>query len=98
VVPVVEELAYRGYLLRRLVAEDFEAVSYGAVGWVPLLVTAMAFGVLYGSMWLPAVGAGVAYGLVVMRSGRLGEAVSAHVVSNLLVAAWVLTTGQWQLW
>lgn len=97
-VPVAEELAYRGYLLRRLVAENFEAVSYGAVGWIPLLVTAIAFGVLHGAMWLSGVAAGVVYGLVLMRTGRLGEAVSAHILSNLLVAGWVLTTGQWQLW
>jgi exosortase E/protease (VPEID-CTERM system) len=97
-VPVAEELAYRGYLLRRLIAENFEGVSYGAVGWIPLAVTAVAFGVLHGAMWLPGVAAGVAYGLVLMRTGRLGEAVSAHVVSNLLVAGWVLAAGQWQLW
>lgn len=98
VAPVAEELAYRGYLLRRLVAEDFETVLYGAVGWMPLIVTAAAFGVLHGAMWLPGVAAGVVYGLVLMRTGRLGDAVAAHVVSNLLVAGWVLGAGQWQLW
>ena len=98
VIPVVEELAYRGYLLRRLVAESFEAVSYGAVGWIPLLVTAIAFGVLHGPMWLPGVAAGVVYGLVAIHTERLGEAVSAHLVTNLLIAGWVLCAGQWQLW
>ena len=98
VMPVVEELAYRGYLLRRLVAESFEAVSYRAVGRMPLVVTAIAFGVLHGAMWLPGVAAGVVYGLVVMRTGRLGEAVSAHLATNLLIAGWVLCAGQWQLW
>src|SRR6185437_2484894 len=57
VAPLVEELAYRGYLLRRLVAQDFEAVPFGAVGWVPLLVTALAFGVLHGPLWLPGIAA-----------------------------------------
>ena len=98
VVPVAEELAYRGYLLRRLVAEDFEAVPFGAIGWVPLLLTAIAFGAPHGGMWLPGVIAGVVYGVVLVRTGRLGEAVSAHLVTNLLVASWVLAAGQWQLW
>lgn len=97
-VPIVEELAYRGYLLRRLIAEDFEAVAFGAVGWIPLLVTAIAFGVLHGPLWLPGIAAGLAYGLVLMRTGRMGEAVAAHATSNLLIAAAALLAGQWQLW
>lgn len=98
VVPVVEELAYRGYLLRRLRADDFEAVSFQSVGWIALLVTAVAFGVLNGPLWLPGITAGIAYGLIVIRTGRIGEAVAAHATTNLLLAACVLTAGQWQLW
>lgn len=97
-VPIAEELAYRGYLMRRLRAEDFESVAFGSVGWPCLLVTALAFGVLHGPLWLPGIVAGVAYGLVLMRTGRMGEAVAAHATSNLLLAVWVLAAGQWQLW
>ena len=97
VVPLVEELAYRGYLLRRLVAEDFEAVPFRTIGWLPLFVTALAFGALHGPLWLPGIAAGLAYGLVLIRTGRMGEAVAAHLTSNLLIAAWVLGAGQWQL-
>ncbi len=98
VVPLAEELAYRGYLLRRLVGADFESVPFGAVGWMPLLVSALAFGALHGAMWLPGIAAGLAYGLVLTRTGRMGEAVAAHATSNLLLAVWLLTLGQWQLW
>jgi exosortase E/protease (VPEID-CTERM system) len=98
VVPIAEELAYRGYLMRRLLAEDFESVAFASVGWVSLLVTAVASGVLHGALWLPGIAAGIAYGLVLIRTGRMGEAVAAHVSANLLLAAWVLTAGQWQLW
>lgn len=98
VVPVAEELAYRGYLLRRLIAENFETVPFESIGWVPLLVTAIAFAVLHGPLWLPGIAAGVAYGLVLIRTGRIGEAAAAHATTNLLLAVWVLTAGQWQLW
>lgn len=98
VVPIAEELAYRGYLLRRLMAEDFEAVPFGSIGWVPLLVAAAAFGVLHGAMWLPGTVAGIAYGFLLIHTGRMGEAVAAHATTNLLIAAWALTLGQWQLW
>jgi exosortase E/protease (VPEID-CTERM system) len=98
VVPIAEELAYRGYLMRRLLAEDFESVAFASVGWVSLLVAAVASGVLHGALWLPGIAAGIAYGLVLIRTGRMGEAVAAHVTANLLLAASVLTAGQWQLW
>jgi exosortase E/protease (VPEID-CTERM system) len=98
VLPLAGELAYRGYLMRRLLAEDFESVSFASIGWMPLLVTAAAFGVLHGTLWLPGIAAGAAYGLVLIRTGRMGEAVAAHATSNLLIAASVLAAGQWQLW
>jgi CAAX prenyl protease-like protein len=97
-VPIAEELAYRGYLLRRISESDFEAVSFQSVRWPALCVTAVIFGLAHGAFWLPAIVAGLAYGLVVMRRGRLGEAVLAHATTNALVAVAVLGWHQWQLW
>ena len=96
--PIVEELAYRGYLMRRLMATDFEHVPLQSVGWLPLLLTALAFGALHGSMWPPAIAAGLVYGLIAIRTGRLGEAVAAHVATNALIVVCVLAGGWWQLW
>lgn len=96
--PIAEELAYRGYLMRRPLGEDFESIPFRSVGWTALLVTALAFGVLHGALWLPGIVAGVGYGLILIRTGRMGEAVAAHATTNLLLAAWVLAAGQWQLW
>ena len=98
VVPIAEELAYRGYLMRRLMSSDFESVPYGRVAPAALLASALAFGVAHGSMWLPATLAGVLYGGLLKRSGRLGEAVAAHATTNALIAGCVLLRGQWQLW
>jgi exosortase E/protease (VPEID-CTERM system) len=97
-VPVAEELAYRGYLMRRLVNADFEAVPYQSVGWVSLAITAVVFGFAHGTMWLPGIAAGLAYGLLVVRRGTLGEAVIAHGTTNALLAATVLLGDQWQFW
>jgi membrane protease YdiL (CAAX protease family) len=41
---------------------------------------------------------GVTFGLVYMRSGRLGEAVVAHATLNGLLTAAVLGASQWELW
>src|SRR6185437_3292764 len=97
-VPLVEELAYRGYLLRRLVAADFQSVPFARIGWVPVLVSALAFGLVHGPLWLPGIAAGVMFARLLIRTGRMGEAVAAHGVANALIGASVLLWHQWQLW
>lgn len=96
--PLVEELAYRGYLLRRLVAADFESVSFAAVGWMPLLVTSMACGILGGTLWPAGIAAGIVLGMLLIRTRSMGEAVAAHALANILLCAAVLLWHQWQLW
>ncbi len=98
IIPIAEELAYRGYLLRRLVAPDFAAVRFEGVGSWPLLVSAAVFGAAHGGMWPPALVAGLAYGLLVTRTGRLGEAVCSHATTNGLIAAAVLLGDRRELW
>ncbi len=98
VVPIAEELAYRGYLLRRIAAADFECVPFAQVGGWALLVSSVVFGVGHGSMWLPGIIAGVIYGALAIRTGRLGEAVVAHATTNALIAGYVLLRPAWQLW
>jgi exosortase E/protease (VPEID-CTERM system) len=97
-VPIAEELAYRGYLLRRLMKADFDAVSFHQVRWAALVLSAIAFGFTHGAFWLPGIAAGLAYGLLAIRTGRIGEAVIAHGLTNALLAAYVLLFDQWQLW
>lgn len=97
-VPIAEELAYRGYLMRRLVRADFESVRFADVRWPALAVCAAAFGIMHGAMWLPATLAGMAYGTIAIKTGRIGEAVVAHATTNAFIAAAVLLFDQWQLW
>jgi exosortase E/protease (VPEID-CTERM system) len=97
-VPIAEELAFRGFLMRRLASPDFESVAWRTLQWLPFVVSSMVFGFFHGERWLAGTLAGMAYALVLMRRGRIGEAVVAHAITNALLAAWVLTTGQWQLW
>jgi exosortase E/protease (VPEID-CTERM system) len=97
-VPLSEELAFRGFLLRRLVSADFESVPFRGVHWVALGLSSGVFGLLHGGRWLTGIVAGVLFGLVQARRGRIGDAVVAHGVSNTLLAAGVLLSGQWQYW
>jgi exosortase E/protease (VPEID-CTERM system) len=97
-VPIAEELAFRGFLLRRLVSQDFESVSFTRFNWFALVVSSVLFGALHGSRWPAGIVAGLVYAYAVMRRGRIGEAVAAHATTNALLAAYVLAFGQWQLW
>jgi len=96
-VPLAEELAFRGYLTRRLIASDFQAVPPGRLTWWSLLVSSVLFGALHGR-WVAGTLAGIAYGLAYHRRGELTDAVVAHGVTNGLIAAAVLFTGAWSLW
>lgn len=97
-VPVAEELAFRGYLLRRLESADFEKVSWQSRRWMPFVVSSLAFGLMHESRWLGGVVAGAAYALVQIRRGRLGDAIAAHAVTNAALAALVWYTGDWRYW
>jgi CAAX prenyl protease-like protein len=97
-VPIAEELAYRGYLMRRLIKADFESVPYRSVRWPALTAAAVVFGLAHGVLWPAGVVAGLAYGWILIRRGSLGEAIAAHTTSNALIAATVLAANQWQLW
>ena len=97
-VPIAEELAYRGYLLRRFKSADFDSVRFGAAGPWALLLSSIVFGAGHGTWWLPATAAGLLYGILPMRTERIGEAIAAHATTNGLIAVWVLLLQQWQLW
>ncbi len=97
VAPLVEELAFRGFLLRRIVAADFTAVPFEAVGAVAVVVSSAAFGALQHRA-LAGGAAGLVYALVAKRTGRLRDAVVAHAVTGALVAALVLGQGRFDLW
>jgi exosortase E/protease (VPEID-CTERM system) len=97
-VPVAEELAFRGFLMRRLNSPEFETVPFTQVTWAGVALSSVAFGLLHGDRWLAGIAAGVLYALVARRTGRLGESVAAHSITNGLLALYVLATGNWQYW
>lgn len=97
VVPVVEELAFRGFLLRRLVSSDFRDVPYGQWHWPAVLISSVAFAAVH-QQWVGGFVAGVLYAYAQKRRGLLSDAVVAHAVTNALIAAQVLFAGHWSLW
>jgi exosortase E/protease (VPEID-CTERM system) len=97
-VPIAEELAFRGFLLRRLISPDFEKVGCRSFTFLSVLGSSIAFGMLQGDRWRAGTIAGVIYALTFRQYGRIGDAVVAHAITNGLLAAWVLHSSAWQLW
>jgi len=97
-VPLAEELAFRGFIARRMISANVEEVNYRGLSLSAVLVSSLIFGVLHGRMWLPGLLAGVIFALVAKLRGRLGEAVAAHATANLLIALWVIASGNYSLW
>jgi exosortase E/protease (VPEID-CTERM system) len=97
-VPLAEELAFRGFLLRRLICQGFESVSFRRVSCFSLLASSAVFGLLHGDYWLSGSIAGILFGLAATRRARLGEAVVAHATANCFLTAYVLIYHKWHLW
>jgi exosortase E/protease (VPEID-CTERM system) len=97
-VPLAEELAFRGFLMRRLIAPDFDSVPFRRFTWVALLASSAIFGILHGGYWFAGSIAGILFGWAAIRRGRIGDAVVAHATANALLAAYILTYHKWHLW
>ena len=97
-VPIAEELAFRGYLARRLINREFAAIPFSSLTLVSIGISSLVFGLFHGRQWMVGLVAGLAYAAVLKWKGRIGDAVVAHATSNLLLAAWVLLRGDWAQW
>ena len=96
-VPVMEELFWRSFLMRWLEHPVFEGVNPQRVGARALVLSTFVF-MLAHPLWLAAIVAGLAYALLYRYTGKLWTAVIAHAVTNGALGIWVVATGQWQFW
>ena len=96
-VPLMEELFWRSFLMRWLQAPTFEGVDPTRVGLKAIVLSTFVF-VLAHTLWLAAAVAGLAYAWLYVRSGKLWLPVIAHAVTNGVLGAWVIATGNWQFW
>jgi exosortase E/protease (VPEID-CTERM system) len=96
VTPVVEELAFRGYLQRALSAKRFESIPIGTLTMVGVVGSSLAFAALH-ERWLSAAIAGALYALLASRGTRLTDAVAAHIASNAAIAIIAFSTNDLSL-
>ncbi|MEI2679547.1 MAG: CAAX prenyl protease-related protein [Burkholderiaceae bacterium] len=97
IVPVMEELFWRSFLMRWFDNEIFEGVVPQLVGLRAIVLSTFVF-MLAHTLWLAAIVAGLAYAWLYRRTGKLWVPVIAHAVTNGLLGIWVVMTGNWAFW
>jgi hypothetical protein len=97
-VPIVEELFWRGWLMRWLVDKNVLKVPLGT--YVPSVfwIVAVLFASEHGPYWEVGLAAGVIYNWWLIRTKTLADCILAHAVTNGLLAVYVVAAGHWQYW
>lgn len=97
VVPVMEELFWRSFMLRWIDRHDFIQMPPGNVSLRAIIVSSLLFASEH-QLWLAGLIAGLVYGVLYMRSGNLWVPIISHAVTNAALGAWILATGNWRFW
>jgi hypothetical protein len=98
IVPPVEEIFYRSFLYRYFVKLDFRAMPLGQFHALSFVVTSVIFGLVHPDRWLAGILCGLAYQWLVIRKNRLGDAMTAHAITNFLLGIWIVWKGAWSFW
>jgi CAAX prenyl protease-like protein len=97
VVPPLEEVFYRSFLYRYLASQNFLSVPLDKFLPLPFFATAVVFGFSHNE-WLAGILCGAAYQWLVLRKNRLGDAMTAHAITNFLLGVWIVWRGAWNFW
>ena len=100
VVPPVEEVFYRSLVYRYLVKVKFLEMPLGQFHGLSFVVTSVIFGVMHPQWWVAGIICGLAYQWLVVRKNRLGEAMTAHAITNFMLGVWIVWRGgeAWTFW
>ena len=99
VVPVMEEIFWRTFLLRFVIDEHFEQVPFGKFSWLSFAFVTVAFTFSHSRPdWLAAFVCGMLYNVVAYRSRSLASCILAHATTNVLLGLWIMQTRQWGFW
>ena len=98
-VPFVEEIFWRGFLLRYLIREDFESVPFGTFSWRSFALVTVFFALEHQPADYPAaLLTGALYNWIAIRTRSLSSCILAHAITNLLLGVYIMATRQWGFW
>jgi uncharacterized protein len=97
IIPPLEETFYRSFLYRYVASQNFLAVPMNRFLTLPFFVTSVAFAIEHNE-WLAGFLCGMAYQWLVIRKDRLGDAMTAHAITNFLLGIYIVWRGAWHFW
>jgi hypothetical protein len=98
IVPIIEELFWRGWLMRWLINPDFQRVPLGAYSAFSFWITALLFASEHGPYWDVGLLTGIVYNLWMIRSKSISSCILMHAITNGVLSAYIIATAQWQYW
>lgn len=97
IVPVMEELFWRSFVMRWADNKNFLSVEPEKISRYALFVSSILFALEH-NLWLAGLLAGLVYGALYIKYKNLWVPIFAHAVTNGLLGIWVVQTGNWQYW
>jgi CAAX prenyl protease-like protein len=97
-VPIIEELFWRAWLMRWLISKDFRSLPLGTYSAEAFWLTAVLFASEHGSYWEVGLAAGIAYNWWMLKTRSLGDLILAHAVTNGCLSLYVVCMGKWEYW
>lgn len=98
IVPIVEELFWRGWLPRWIQDTRFERIPLGQYSTFAFVATAVLFALEHGPYWEVGLLCGLIYNWWMRRTRSLGDLMVTHAVTNLALSLYVIATGRWTFW
>lgn len=97
VVPIMEELFWRSFVVRYVMNPQFEQVPVGSFSIAAFVISAVLFGLEH-NLWLAGIMAGVVYNYLLYRTKSIAQCILAHSVTNMALGLYVTFTRSWYLW
>ena len=98
IVPIIEELFWRAWLMRWIISHQFQEIPLGAYAPVSFWAVAILFASEHGSYWDVGLVTGIIYNCWMIRSKSLGDLILTHAVTNACLSFYVIAAGKWEYW
>lgn len=98
IVPIVEELFWRAWLMRWLIDQDFFKIPLGTYATQAFWIVAFLFAAEHGPYWDVGLACGILYNWWMVRTRSLGDLILAHGITNACLSVYVVAAGKWEYW
>lgn len=98
IVPIVEELFWRAWLMRWLIQKDFWKIPLGTFVPQAFWIVALLFAAEHGPYWDVGLATGILYNWWMVRTKSLGDLILTHAITNACLSIYVVAAGKWEYW